>query len=217
MQNLFARKMEGDEEPDSKTELAKKKFTKEVERGWSNAPVIEEIEPVTLPDYVKMCSEYLDREPDKILPEGLLKKWLKYIALDGKLKYHFKPGFTYMLVVIPFSENGYKLPEEEIGDPDSDEMKSAEGSYLRILEISRNPENPHDPGQTIAGYSVSHGNPSYIHLIPPEEIQKCSFVASYENEEDINAVSDEERKNIASAFERAYRDHQRALDMGILH
>lgn len=151
--------------------------------GLGRTPESEPIQPMSLQEYRNICRAYLGNKA--ILTPDLLAKRLDYIRQDSKLKEHFSAGNTYCPAIIPFSNFGNVLPEDEI----------AQGHALRTLVI--------DPqGKTINGFSQ---NPSRIFNRLPVEVQQLAFgIDTYESA-DLYGVTPQEREKIAAKYEAAYR------------
>ncbi|MCX6734176.1 MAG: hypothetical protein NTX63_05220 [Candidatus Peregrinibacteria bacterium] len=151
--------------------------------GLGRTPDTEPIQPMPLQEYRNLCRAYLGNKA--ILTSDLLAMRLNYIRQDSKLKEHFSAGNTYCPAIIPFSNFGNPLLEDEI----------AKGHALRTLVI--------DPqGKTINGFSQ---NPSRVFNRLPLEVQQLAFgIDSYESN-DLYQVSPQEREKVAAKYEAAYR------------
>ncbi len=158
--------------------------------GLGRTPDTEPIQPMSLQEYQNLCRAYLGGRA--ILTPDLLEKRLNYLRQDGKLKEHFGPGETFCPVIIPFSNFGNPLSEEEIKG----------GHALRTLVI--------DPqGKTINGFSQ---NPSRVFNRLPLEVQQLAFkVDTYENN-DLYTVNPQEREKIVAKYEAAYHKLQELVE-----
>lgn len=151
--------------------------------GLGRTSESEPIQPMSLQEYRNLCRAYLGNKA--ILTSDLLAKRLDYIRQDSKLKEHFSAGNTYCPAIIPFSNFGNVLPEDEI----------TQGHALRMLVI--------DPqGKTINGFSQ---NPSRIFNRLPPEVQQLAFAVDTYGNSDLYTVTPQEREKIVSKYEAAYR------------
>lgn len=148
-----------------------------------------QIQPVSLEDYKIACSEFLGGiDP---LPDSLLQKRIEHLMQDSKLKMRFPAGWSCCLAVIPFSNFGLPLTDEEIQN----------GDHLRLLIV--------DPsGATIDGFSAT---PSFTSRVLPDDIQAASFqIPQYESEE-IYAVSENDRANLSIQLSHSFKKLQQLL------
>ena len=158
--------------------------------GLGKSPENEVIEPMTLESYFQICRKFLNG--NKILTDDLLKRRLDYIKNDSKLKEHFRPGFKYCPAMIPFSNFGNPLTENEL----------SEGHALRTLAID--PE-----GKTVNGFSQ---HPSRIFDRLPVDIKSLAFDVGEYQSKDPYSVTVEEREKIIVNYELAFRMLRRLIE-----
>ena len=143
-------------------------------------------DPEKLEDFNAACQGMLTI--DELLPEALLKKRVEYIMQNSKLKMHFPVGFKVIPAIIPFSDNGYPMDEEE----------TTAGHYLRWILVDPN-------GPTVNGFSSTA---SYVSDFLPEEIKDSGFTIGKYDEEGLYSVTQADRERLAAQYTTAFRTLQ---------
>ena len=155
------------------------------------------LDPQPIYDYATMCREFLHKDgvlPDveAILPESLLEERIKLIWEDRHLKSIFPPGYTVCLGIIPFSENAYRLKDDEIKHHD----------YLRTLLVEPSSKLVH------SGFSMF---PNAVYLLFPIELQDCNFVVGKYQDKDGENIQPTERKKLIEQYTEAFHKLKAAL------
>lgn len=164
-------------------------------------PISTPLETYTpdLPAHIEMFSEFLqttDQPPtvDEILPDKLLENKLAIIKNDSNLKSHFPAGHKIILAILPFSENGNPLTEDEIHD----------GGHLKRLIMSSDKGNAHVKN----GFSQF---PNFINRIIPAELKVAFTVEDYENNDPYD-ITPTDRKQIMDKYTTAFRQLKATLN-----
>lgn len=145
---------------------------------------------VDLDEYAEMCH---DMVPEHLLSEELLAQNLEYIDQDSKLKQHLPAGYKICLAVLPFTEGGNPLSDEELSD----------GRYLKALIIDQN-------DKVVSGFGF---DASFVNHLLPQEARNVTFtIQPYENQ-DPHTITDGDRQNVKTQYEQAFRKLQNMLGM----
>jgi hypothetical protein len=149
------------------------------------------LQPLDLKNYLETCHEFLKITP--LLPESLLQERLTYLEDNSKLKMHFPAGKKCCVTIIPCTNGGFPLTDEEI----------KAGAYLNQLIVDEN-------GITISGFSF---DPSKIFQILPDRLRtELTFqIPNYQNP-DLFSILPKERAQILAEYERVYRLAQKIFD-----
>lgn len=157
--------------------------------GLGRTPETAPIHPMSLQEYRNICKAYFGEK--EMLSDNLLAQRLDYLRQDSKLKEHFGPENKYCPAIIPFSNFGHPLSEQEM----------AKGHALCTLVIDAR-------GLTVNGFSQ---NPSHVFNRLPLEVQQLAFGVNAYAHNDLYTVSHEEREKIVIKYEMAYLQLRKLL------
>ncbi|MCC6643250.1 hypothetical protein IT411_00715 [Candidatus Peregrinibacteria bacterium] len=139
-----------------------------------------------LVDYQEMISEYLPSAP---LSSKVLQLNLDYLREEAKLKKHLPAGQRVCLALIPFTQNGLDLSDQEIAD----------GAFLRNLILAENDQVEYGFGQPL--------NALYKFL-PVEVRTQLTFVIPPYEVDDPFTVTTADRLRLIELYKKAFQAAQ---------
>lgn len=147
--------------------------------------------PANLESYAELIVKALPYKKD-ILPMAWLEHILKVIDQDSHLPEYFPEKARIVLALIPFSEYGSLLSDEEI----------EQNFYLKLLVIMGN--------KVVHGFGLSS---NYVHLALPQVLQEDSFeVPSYESSSNTSIIIQSDRARLKSLIADSFQKFKTVLE-----